>query len=81
MIDERSAVHPPAILNGCLILKPRKRPSKCLVRDVTAKGALLIVPPELEVPEQFELLIRGRGEKRQCRVIWRDGVGLGVQFS
>ena len=80
MIDERSTAHPPAILDRHFIPKPRKRSSKCLVRDVTAKGALLIVPPELEVPEQFDLVIGARGEKRPCRVIWRDGVGLGVQF-
>ncbi|HEX4410037.1 MAG TPA: PilZ domain-containing protein [Xanthobacteraceae bacterium] len=53
----------------------------CSVADISEVGARLVLENDGEVPEQFVLLLTPRGHpRRECRVIWRDGVTLGVEF-
>jgi hypothetical protein len=51
----------------------------CLITDISAGGARLHSADVM--PEQFTLLIQaGELESRQCRVVWRLGEEVGVQF-
>ena len=51
----------------------------CLITDISTDGARLHSVDD--VPEQFTLLIQaGELESRQCRVVWRLGEEVGVQF-
>jgi PilZ domain len=53
----------------------------CLVFDVSEGGARIVLESDREVPERFLLLLAPNGETpRACRVIWRNGVILGVAF-
>jgi hypothetical protein len=51
----------------------------CLITDISAEGARLHSADAM--PNEFTLLIQaGELETRQCRVVWRLGEEVGVQF-
>jgi hypothetical protein len=56
-------------------------PRDCMVTDISERGARLYC--EVEMPDQFTLMLSGAGEQsmRECRVVWRLGGELGVEFT
>jgi hypothetical protein len=72
--------------------KPRQRTFKggsialptgiveCIVRNLSATGALLELKAPALIPNEFELLIKPELTRRSCRVVRRDGLQLGVHF-
>lgn len=53
----------------------------CIISDISATGAKLIVVTAASVPDQFDLLLAGRnGPRRISQVAWRSGTMLGVRF-
>jgi hypothetical protein len=56
-------------------------PRDCLVVDLSETGARLF--SEMDVPGQFTLSLSGDlgDERRDCRVVWRLGGELGVEFT
>jgi hypothetical protein len=34
----------------------------------------------VDVPDEFTLLLAGRRERRECRVVWRLGHEIGAEF-
>jgi PilZ domain-containing protein len=55
-------------------------PRDCMITDISEHGARLFADG-VEVPDQFHLLISGeRGERKECRVVWRLGGEIGVTF-
>jgi PilZ domain len=55
-------------------------PRACLVTDYSEVGARLYT--EIEMPPTFTLSLSGEGVnvRRECRVVWRLGGELGVEF-
>lgn len=64
------------------ILTDDKRPPlRCALADISETGARIVLKNECELPERFMLLLTPNGEARRlCRIIWRDGLTLGVDF-
>ena len=72
--------------------KPRQRTFKggsitlptgsveCIVRNVSATGALLELNAPALVPNDFDLIIKPEQTRRCCHVIRRDGLHLGIHF-
>lgn len=56
-------------------------PRDCIVTDISDRGARLY--SEVELPEQFTLSLSGEGVdvRHECRVVWRLGGELGVEFT
>jgi hypothetical protein len=57
-------------------------PRDCLITNMSHGGVRLHIEGA-EVPDRFVLLISAEGEKprpRDCRVIWRLGFEVGVEF-
>jgi len=54
----------------------------CEVTDLSVSGAKLHSDDVSELPETFEISIRGTGKKRsyQCVKRWQDGNSIGVEF-
>ena len=50
-------------------------PISCIISDISASGAKLTIAGELELPDQFTLLLR-----RRCRVVRRFDGQLGGVF-
>ena len=56
-------------------------PIACSISDISETGARLALERDSELPEKFLLLLTANGHAhRQCRVIWRTGVMIGVEF-
>jgi hypothetical protein len=55
--------------------------SPCIIVDISDLGARLEVPPGSEIPDEFFLSIGDATVRRQCRVVWRSTVGIGVRFQ
>ena len=55
-------------------------PRTCMVTNISESGARLY--SDIEMPSQFILAVSGDGVnmQRECRVIWRLGGELGVEF-
>ena len=55
-------------------------PRDCFVTDVSERGARLYAEG-VEVPDQFVLSMTGDSAiRKECRVVWRLGGELGVEF-
>ena len=65
------------------ILTAAKGPAlPCSIADISQSGARLILQSEHVMPRRFLLLLNRQGDaKRICRLVWRDGLTLGVEFS
>ena len=56
-------------------------PIACSIVDISEIGARLALENETEIPDEFVLLLTPKGTpRRNCRVVWRDGLALGVEF-
>ena len=52
----------------------------CEVVDMTLSGAR-IVAPDTALPHEFTLLLDDKSSlKRRCKVVWRDGFMVGLEF-
>jgi PilZ domain-containing protein len=50
-------------------------PIACSISDISESGA------RLALPETFMLLLTANGgARRHCRVVWREGLMIGVEF-
>ena len=59
-----------------------KRLQGCVVADISDSGARLVVENSKAFPNNFVLLLSATGKpKRKCRVVWRNGTQLGVEFE
>lgn len=53
----------------------------CMVRSISATGALLEVESPLGIPERFILVVPADQLSRPCRTIWKSERRLGVRFE
>jgi hypothetical protein len=57
-------------------------PRPCAISDISDGGARLVLNSEADLPEQFVLLLTKEGRaRRTCRVVWRSGSIVGVEFT
>ena len=58
---------------------PRQR---CMIRDISARGARVILGETKSVPEQIILALTENGKvARKCRVVWRNDTHMGLEFQ
>ncbi len=53
----------------------------CVVRNVSAGGALLEVESPVGVPDHFTLVYDADGARQPCRTVWRKPNRIGVAFE
>jgi PilZ domain len=53
----------------------------CIVRDLSAHGARLVVASPVGIPERFDLRIDRNGMCHPSKVTWRTNDQIGVSFS
>ncbi len=54
--------------------------TSCIVRDLTAIGARLMVTDGATLPEHFRLILQPSGYVTQVRIVWRREGCCGVEF-
>ncbi len=58
-----------------------KPPRSCVMTDVSATGARVIVDAPDQIPDRFSLLLAAEhGTQRRCKVVWREANELGLEF-
>ena len=54
----------------------------CTLSDVSQSDGCLVLDKDGELLDRFVLLLSANGgAQRRCRVIWRDGMTIGVKFA
>ncbi len=67
--------------NARILIDTKTPPIACSISDISEIGARLSLASEHALPETFMLLLTANGgARRRCRVIWRDGLTMGVEF-
>ena len=78
-MEEHRALPRLRTLKGGLILFGTAPAVDCTIRNMSEKGALLVVNP-VGIPDEFTLVIKPEMIKRPCRVAWRSADKIGVRF-
>jgi hypothetical protein len=81
MQERRQVPRSRTLKSGKIIVHAHTSLVDCTVRNLSSKGALLLVASLAGVPQTFDLLLEATGEHRSCRVIWRGEDRLGVEFA
>ena len=67
--------------NAAIVVEAGTQIIPCAIVDISDSGARLQLENECELPEQFVLfLTKGGKTRRHCKIVWRDGLFMGVQF-
>jgi hypothetical protein len=53
----------------------------CVVRNLSATGACLLVVSHDRVPDSFDLVLNRDKSRYPCRVLWRTANQVGVEFQ
>jgi hypothetical protein len=53
----------------------------CVVRRIFDHGATIEVESPLGIPEHFHLLVPDEGAPLPCKLVWRSGKELGLEFE
>jgi hypothetical protein len=82
LIENRKHVRRPGHSRAAIIHVAYHAPIMCSLADISDGGAGLMVVNTKDVPDTFELEIKGIDIRRACKVAWRDAPHrLGVAFT
>ncbi|MDO8360795.1 MAG: PilZ domain-containing protein [Devosia sp.] len=65
---------------GHIVFNNGRSTIDCTVRNLSAKGAKLLVASVVGIPDTFDLMLDGH-TRQPCRVAWRRLKELGVSFN
>src|SRR5262245_27995554 len=65
---------------GMLSAETGKVLAYCFVKNISPNGARLMLAQPTVVPDHFRLQVRGAKLEPNCKVRWRRGQEIGVQF-
>ena len=62
-------------------LNSERSPVECMVADISELGAKIVVKMNMEIPQEFELLLTPDGAvRRRCVVVWQSSDEIGRTF-
>ena len=80
--EKRIAQRKPLKYPARLLFGDGTPPRECLLADVSTTGARIVLKGEDQVPDLITLLMGTLGAvPRRCRVVWRKGLELGLEFK
>lgn len=53
----------------------------CEIRNVSKGGFALDVGSQVDIPDQFTLIVITKKKSYSCNVVWRKGSRIGVAFN
>jgi hypothetical protein len=79
MGERRISRRSKSFLRGFVYVSKRRGALACLIRDLSEKGARIIFPDTVTLPDVVDLYIPQREQTLRARVQWRrqDEIGLG----
>jgi Uncharacterised protein conserved in bacteria (DUF2336)/PilZ domain len=79
--EGRRAVRQRTFLRGCLFFNSGRSSVECMIRDLTAKGAKLLISAVVNLPEKVELYIPQKEKKLRAHIVWRTTEEVGISFA
>lgn len=80
-IERRVDVRRRALMTGTIRFKTRSGSLSCVVRNISDKGAKLVVTGSMWLPESFELEIPHQDLRIEARPVWREATEMGIAFT
>jgi len=80
-IEHRREPRQRSLLRGSITVPRRRCPMHCVVRDISADGALVVFPHNAITPAEFDLHIPHRRQTRSARIVWREHDRAGVALA
>jgi hypothetical protein len=80
MAERRKIPRQRTFKGGTIAFNQRFSSMDCLVRNLTAKGAMLKLASSVGIPDHFELKLE-HDKFRTCHVVWRREDALGIEFE
>jgi len=80
MNERRNMQRTRTLRTGKILFHQRGSVIDCVVRNLSAQGACLQVESIVDVPDSFDLVIEGDAS-RPCRLAWKRGNRIGVEFG
>ncbi len=77
--ENRQTQRRTTLKGGRIVFNAGRSTIDCKVRNLSSKGAKLLVSSVVGIPETFDLLLEGNS-RQPCRVVWRTLKELGVEF-
>jgi hypothetical protein len=79
--DLRKKPRRPFHYNAYIVTDGKSQPRTCAISDISDSGARILLESDSALPNRFVLLLsRNGGARRKCRVVWRNGLVVGVEF-
>ena len=78
--DNRGAPRRTTLKGGHIVFNGGRSTIDCTVRNLSRSGAKLLVASLIGIPDTFDLLLPNT-HRQPCRVAWRRGKELGVEFT
>lgn len=79
--ERRLAPRLKTLLTGILIFDDTGATMDCLVRNISAYGAKIVLADAFRLPEQFNLRIPHHDQTHRARVVWLRGDVAGLALS
>ena len=76
----RRTVRQRTFLRGCLFFNNGRSSVECMIRDLTAQGARLLVSAVVNIPDVVELYIPQKDQRLRAQIAWRTQEEIGVSF-
>jgi hypothetical protein len=78
--QRRRAPRQKSFLRGCIYFNNRRSSVECLIRDISHKGARILISNEVNIPNVVELYIPQKEQTLRARVEWRQEDEMGLAF-
>lgn len=78
--DRRQFVRKPLVAEG-RVLAPDGGRIRCMLQNISEGGAMAVLAEAVDLPPFFVFEIPGNfAIVRRCRLAWRDGLYIGMEF-
>ena len=81
LTNRRSASRRRTLLPGLIVYANGAQTCDCLLRDLTATGARIVLTQFLQLPDHFQLINIRDGIAYCARLVWVKGGEMGVKFE
>lgn len=79
--DRRLAPRLKTLLTGILVFDENNTTMDCLVRNLSAYGAKIVLADAFRLPDEFKLKVPHHDQTHRAKVIWRRGDDAGLALS
>ena len=81
MEERRKFLRQKSFVRGCVYFNNGDSSAECIVRDISANGARLVLPDGLLIPDLIDLYMPQTEKYARAQVLWRRDNELGLVFT